>query len=81
MFSGKDTFTYLLLNLLTFDLMLVSNVANLENVVSIHCTVSLECVIIERTSFFDTDFALQINVAKLLLIHCLNLHVIVKLIY
>ena len=44
-------------------------VANLESVVSGHCTILLEHVIIVGTSCFDTDFASLMKLTKLALIH------------
>ena len=45
-------------------------VANLESMVSVHCTTLLEHVTIMSTSCFDTDFVSQIKLTKLPLIHC-----------
>ena len=45
-------------------------VANLKNMVSVHCTALLEHGTIIRTFCFDTDFASQIKLIKLPLIHC-----------
>ena len=44
-------------------------VANLENMVSVHCTALLEHGIIMRISCFDTKFASQMKLIKLPLIH------------
>ena len=45
-------------------------VANLESMVLDHCITLLEHVISVRTSYFDIDFASQVKLTKLPLIHC-----------
>ena len=57
---------------------LYGKVANLERKVSCDCTTLLEHVIINRRSCFNTDFLLQIKLAKLPLIRCFTLTVLVK---
>ena len=42
----------------------VGKVANFESLVSDHCTNSLECVLIMKTSCFSTDFASQMKLTK-----------------
>ena len=42
-------------------LMNVGKVANFESLVSVHCSNSLECVLIMKTSCFNTDFASQMK--------------------
>ena len=48
-------------------------IANLESVVSVHCITLLDHVIKMRASCFDTDFASQMKLTKLPLIHCFDL--------
>ena len=51
------------------DSMNTGKVANVESMVSCDCTSLLEHVIIMGRSFFGTDFAAQIKLTKLPLIH------------
>ena len=48
----------------------MGKVANLESMVLGDCPFLLEHIIIIRRSCFDTDFAVQIKLTKLPLIHC-----------
>ena len=51
-------------------------IANLESVVSVHCITLLDHVIKMRASCFDTDFASQMKLTTLSLIHCFDIHYI-----
>ena len=48
----------------------VDKISQHESMVSVHWTISLGHITIIRTSCFDTDFASQMKLTKLPLIHC-----------
>ena len=53
-----------------FNSMNIGKIANLESMVSGHCTTLCEHVISMRASYFDINFASQMKLTKFPLIHC-----------